>query len=163
MDALIRFARSEDYTGVARLVTQIHQIHVAARPDIYAPYDNPLGRAYFTKMLNEERTAVMVAAERESGEIQGYAVLRVQEAATRPIFQPRKYILIDDLCVEEKLRGRGIGRALFRFAEGYAREIAAASIELAVDAFNADAVRFYESLGMSTRSKRMEKKLTKGL
>jgi hypothetical protein len=43
MSQLMRLAEVKDYEGVSRLVAQLHQIHVIARPDIYSPYDNPMG------------------------------------------------------------------------------------------------------------------------
>ncbi|MEX2105038.1 MAG: GNAT family N-acetyltransferase, partial [Bacilli bacterium] len=68
----------------------------------------------------------------------------------------RKYIFVDDFCVEENHRGQGIGRALFQFLIEYAKEISATHIELGVAEFNTGALLFYESLGMKTRSRKME-------
>ncbi|MHA7966745.1 GNAT family N-acetyltransferase [Paenibacillus sp. CAU 1782] len=156
MTHLIRFAKVDDYEGVAKLVAQLHQLHVLARPDIYSSFDNPMGSGYFRKLLKEEQSAVIVAEDRAGNVIQAYVVIRIVEAASRPIFKPRKYIFIDDFCVEENQRGTGIGTKLFEFLTGYAKEISATNIELGVDEFNSGAIEFYESLGMKTRSRRME-------
>jgi ribosomal protein S18 acetylase RimI-like enzyme len=156
MTHLIRLAEIDDYEGVSRLVTQIHQLHVNERPDIYAPYDNPMGIDYYRKILREERTAVIVAVNPAGGRIDAYTVIRIDEAAFRPIYQQRKYIFVDDFCVEESHRGQGIGKVLFRFLIEYAKEISATNIELGVAEFNTGALQFYESMGMKTRSRKME-------
>ncbi|MEX1030691.1 MAG: GNAT family N-acetyltransferase [Paenibacillaceae bacterium] len=156
MTHLIRLAQIDDYEGVSRLVAQIHHIHVAARPDIYAPYDTPMGIDYYRKILREERTAVIVAVNPDNGTIDAYTVIRIDEAAYRPIYKQRKYIFIDDFCVEENHRGQGIGKSLFLFLVEYAKEISASNIELGVAEFNTGALQFYESLGMKTRSRKME-------
>jgi ribosomal protein S18 acetylase RimI-like enzyme len=153
---LIRFAQTEDYEDVSKLVAQIHQMHVAARPDIYSPYDNPMGEEYFAKLLKQERSAVIVAEDINEKAIHGYTVIRIEEAAYRPIFKPRKYIFIDDFCVEENKRGSGIGKKIFAFLIDHAKEISATYIELGVAEFNTGAIQFYESLGMKTRSRKLE-------
>lgn len=152
----VRFAGSGDYKGIARLVTQIHQLHVVARPDIYVPFDNPMSFNYFEKLLDGDRTAIVVAEDMDGKAIVGYSVIRIDEAAYRPIFQPRTYIFIDDFCVDEGHRRLGIGREMFAFIVAYARDISASFIELGVAEFNQDAIKFYESLGMVTRSRKME-------
>lgn len=152
----IRFATSGDYKDVARLVSQIHRLHVVARPDMYVPFDSPMSAQYYEKLLRGERTNVIVAEDLVGKAVVAYAVIRMDEAAYRPIFQQRKYIYIDDLCVDEAHRRRGIGRQMFSFIVDYAREISASFIELGVAEFNQDAIQFYESLGMVTRSRKME-------
>ncbi len=156
MPHLVRLAQIEDYEGVSRLVSQIHQLHVIARPDIYAAYDNPMGIEYYRKILIEEQTAVIVAVHPTDGTLDAYTIIRIDEAAYRPIFQKRKYIFIDDFCVDEKKRSQGIGKMIFEFLIEYAKEISATDIEFSVAEFNTGAIEFYQSLGMSTRSRRME-------
>jgi hypothetical protein len=60
MTRTIRFAQEDDYHDVANLVRQIHQLHVVARPDIYSPDPNPMGRDYFLKLLKKEKSEVIV-------------------------------------------------------------------------------------------------------
>jgi GNAT superfamily N-acetyltransferase len=156
MTHLIRLAQIDDYEGISRLVAQIQQLHVEARPDIYAPCVNPMGIDYYRKILREERTAVIVAEDLDHGTIDAYTVIRIEEAAYRPIYTQRKYIFIDDFCVEESQRSKGIGTKLFEFLVEYAKEIHANYIELGVAEFNLSALQFYESIGMKTRSRKME-------
>ena len=56
-------------------------------------------------------------------------------------------------------RKSGIGRELYDYAAAVAKAYEATGIELTVWAFNQDATRFYESLGMTPMNMTMEKKL----
>ena len=57
------------------------------------------------------------------------------------------YIYLDDLSVTEKHRSHGIGSALIREAENYAREIGIRDIIFHVEKSNTSALRLYERLG----------------
>ena len=57
------------------------------------------------------------------------------------------YIYLDDLSVTEKYRGYGIGSALIREAEKYAREIGIHTILFHVERSNTAAFQLYERLG----------------
>ena len=115
-----------------------------------------MGIDYYRRILKEDRTAVIVAVNSADGTIDAYTVIRIEEAAYRPIYTQRKYIFVDDFCVEENHRGQKIGTALFQFLVKYGKEISATHIELGVAEFNSVALQFYESLGMMTRSRKME-------
>ncbi|WP_028608379.1 GNAT family N-acetyltransferase [Paenibacillus harenae] len=156
IDTIIRSAEAEDYPSVAKLVAQLHEMHVMARPDIYSPDPCPLGREYYQKLLQDEKAKVIVAAAADTGAVMAYTVIRINSAPYRQIFKPRNYIHIDDFCVDRSYRGQGIGKKLMEYVMDNAREISAECIELGVSEFNVEAIAFYESLGMKIRSRRME-------
>ena len=68
-------------------------------------------------------------------------------------------IEIDEMCINEQFRKKGIGKKLFEDVKNYAKEINANYIELMVWDFNQSAMKFYEKMGMKTRIKRMEYKI----
>lgn len=72
------------------------------------------------------------------------------------ILIPSKFAYIDDFCVKSIYQKKGIGRLLFNHVVDYAKTEGASSIQLTVWEFNENAIKFYESLGMSTRNRRME-------
>lgn len=156
MNHTIRIGRESDYNGVARLVAQIHELHVNARPDIYSPDPCPMSKEYFLKILKGENSNVFVVEDNLNSQILAYSVVRIHTAPLRQIFKQRKYINIDDLCVEKTHRGKGIGKSLMNHLMNYSKEIGVGCIELGVSEFNKEAILFYESLGMETRSRRME-------
>ncbi|MEM9702472.1 MAG: GNAT family N-acetyltransferase, partial [Planctomycetota bacterium] len=55
--------------------------------------------------------------------------------------------ILNDLCVEESARGRGIGRALMRAARDFAEADGALRLELATERTNAAGQALYETEG----------------
>ena len=68
-----------------------------------------------------------------------------------------KTLYIDDLCVDESLRGRGIGRELYEAALSLARESGCYNLTLNVWSCNPSAMRFYEAQGLVPQKVCMEK------
>ena len=66
-------------------------------------------------------------------------------------------LYIDDLCVEEKLRGKHIGKQLYEYVLGFAKEQGCYNVTLNVWACNPSAMKFYESCGLSVQKIGMEK------
>jgi GNAT superfamily N-acetyltransferase len=64
-----------------------------------------------------------------------------------------------DIEVHEPFRRRGIGRATMILAEDVARSQGASAIRLNVFAYNADAIRLYDSLGYETAAMHKQKRL----
>jgi ribosomal protein S18 acetylase RimI-like enzyme len=56
---------------------------------------------------------------------------------------------IQDIFVEERFRGRGVGETLVRATARHVRDEGGGYLRLSVDSGNEDAKRFYESLGMT--------------
>ncbi len=63
---------------------------------------------------------------------------------------------MEDLCVDESYRLRGIGLQLFCEAMERAKQKGASCMKLKVLSFNEDALRFYASLGMTPQCLQME-------
>lgn len=85
-----------------------------------------------------------------------YTILKVVDAPNRPILVPRRILYVNDICVDETCRGKGIGKLLFQKVKDYAKNVGASSLELGVLAFNERAIDFYHAMGMNVKSVRME-------
>ena len=149
---MIREACISDFDALSNLEDQVFYMHLNARPDMIK--QKPFTGDYFEKCLNDEKTKIFVLEE--NGEILGHCITRLWETDNHPMFHAMKILEIDDLCVDEKARGKNIGRQLFNRAKAYAKETGAAHLELMVWSFNKNAKQFYEYLGMSERISRME-------
>ena len=57
-------------------------------------------------------------------------------------------VYIDDICVDEKARGQGVGKALYEHILAFAREQGAYNVTLNVWSCNPGAMAFYEKLGL---------------
>ena len=60
----------------------------------------------------------------------------------------RRTAYMEDLCVDDDFRGKGIGSSLFVYAKEKAKEMGAERLDLMVWDFNEDARNFYERMGM---------------
>lgn len=72
------------------------------------------------------------------------------------VYKDFKSLFIDDLCIEESARGQGVGKALYEFAVGYARENGCYDVTLKVWEGNNSARAFYEKMGMFPKGTQME-------
>ena len=74
-----------------------------------------------------------------------------------PLMAEHDTLYIDDICVDEKARGQGAGRALYERILDYAREKGCYNVTLNVWNCNPGAMAFYEKLGLVPYKVGMEK------
>ena len=67
-----------------------------------------------------------------------------------------KTLYIDDLCVDEKFRGKGVGKELYEAALSLAKEKGCYNLTLNVWSCNESAIHFYESMGLIPQKIGME-------
>ena len=144
----------KDYEQVDKLMKQVHELHVMNRPDLYVPLEHPYSKSEFVKMI-EDKNVVAIIAE-EDDEALGICIVTMR---TKTCMVEKCTAYMEDLCVEKEHRGKGIGKSLFYKALEFSRQRGAERLDLMVWAFNEDAMRFYESLGMKPQRFIYEKKL----
>lgn len=157
---MIRKIQKQDYEQLKKLVYQVHELHYKNRPDIYID-GNPFPFAYFQEILNDE-TYCKYAYE-ENNKICGLIIAKKISSQSIPIFKPRTIYFIEDIVVDKECRKKGIGKKLYYFLKDEAIKEGAEAIELNVWAFNEDAIKFYESLGMSVKNMKFEQLLNSSL
>jgi ribosomal protein S18 acetylase RimI-like enzyme len=150
----IREATKSDYDCVHKLQKQVHEIHTQERPDHYKTAQTTLDYDYFQNLIENDNARVFVLEHEK--QIVAYTILSIKQPVDRPIIVPKKNVFMDDLGVDYMVRGKGIGRLLFKRALDFVKEIEASSLELAVWEFNEAAINFYEKMGMKTKMRRME-------
>ena len=67
-----------------------------------------------------------------------------------------KTLYIDDLCVDENLRGKHIGKELYESAVKLAKDKGCYNLTLNVWSCNPSAMRFYEAQGLKPQKVGME-------
>lgn len=97
----------------------------------------------------------MIGAE-ISGKIVGFGIIQIRKSLQK-INTPRIFAYLENIAVDENYRRKGIGTAIYQECVNRAKEQGATSLELKVWSFNAGAIGFYQSLGMSVQSLTMEK------
>ena len=69
---------------------------------------------------------------------------------------PFTSLFIDDLCVDQSMRGKHVGEALFDYVKQEAKKMGCYEVTLNVWAGNTPAEKFYEKMGMKTKERQME-------
>jgi ribosomal protein S18 acetylase RimI-like enzyme len=120
-------------------------------------YENPLPESYikaFEEIEVDKNNELIVA------ELNGAVVGTLQITFTPSIsFQGGKRATVESVRVDEKYRGRGIGRELMLFAIERAKRENCISMQLTTNADRPEAHRFYENLGFKGTHLGMKLKL----
>ena len=150
----IRTANCTDIDKILLLVEQIAKFHSDARPDWIDGKKMPVNYEFIEKCLENNNWRIFVAEEENI--IAGFCVVQINEIKEHCILYDMTNIEIQDLCVDERYRKKGIGKKLFENVKLFAKEKNAKFIELSVWEFNQNAKKFYEHLEMKTKINRME-------
>ena len=147
-------AREEDFPAVERLLRQIAQLHAEWRPDVFRPaqkYD----REHYLQLLADPDKPILVA-EDPAGEVVGYAMCQVIQWQGHPVMRDRRWLYVDDICVDEACREQGIGGRLMEGVRELAQSRGLPKIELNVWECNEAALRFYRRQGFTTQRRGLE-------
>lgn len=151
---IIRDMEIKDYNGIDKLMKQVHSIHVDNRPDLYVELEHPLSKNEFEEFVQNNNVISIVAED--DREIIGLCIVSIRNKSG---MIDKKIAYMDDLCVDEKFRGIGIGKKLFEFATDIAKKKGAERLDLMVWSFNKRAINFYKELGMKPQRYIFEKEL----
>lgn len=150
----IRKMMEEDYDQVDKLMGQVHELHLKNRPDLYTDVEHVYSLREYQDMIQNDGVISILAEE--NNKVLGICFVSMR---SRTCMVKRLTAYMDDLCVDQEYRGRGIGKQLFRYAEFLAKEKGAERLDLMVWAFNDHAKAFYESLGLKPQRYIYEKQL----
>lgn len=150
----IRFATPQDVFDILTLLRQAGQANYKDRPDILRSGTQKYGASQLLNMLNNPAAPIFVAVE--EGKVLGYCFCQITEHRQDPVMKDHITLSIDDLCVEETVRGKHIGTQLYQAVCQYARQRHCYSITLNVWACNTSAVKFYEAMGLKIQKIGME-------
>lgn len=154
---MIRRAMKKDIPKIGDLLAQVCLVHHNGRPDIFN-----VGRKYsdeeLAALLRDPQRPILVAVDENDG-VMGYCFCIYQQHADNAVLTDIKTLYIDDLCVDESLRGRHIGKELYEAAVQLARESGCYNLTLNVWSCNASAMRFYEAQGLVPQKVCMERVL----
>lgn len=154
---IIRDLKIEDSDEVNNLFTQLHNLHAEQRPDIYRKMEKPTTSKAWDYEASIADNDIMIGAEID-GKIVGFCILQVYKTENT-IKTSRTFAYLKEISVAENYRRKGIATALYQEGVKRAKEQGATSLELMVWEFNSDAIRFYQSLGMSVQSLKLEQVL----
>lgn len=152
----IRMATDNDLEGIKALLLQVLTVHHNGRPDIFKSNSRKYTDGEIIDIIHNEKTPVLIAADQDD-RVMGYAFCIFQQHINSNIMTDIKTLYIDDLCVDESLRGKHIGRELYNAVLDFAREKGCYNVTLNVWSCNESAMRFYEKMGLVPQKIGMEK------
>lgn len=150
----IRFANENDIPQMIDLLLQVGEVHHQIRPDLFRAGAQKYDEAALRRLLADEKRPIICGEV--DGKMAGYAFCILQEVVGDPVLCDRKTLYIDDLCVDEKVRGAGVAPAIYQGVLDYARSIHCDAVTLNVWCGNDRAMRFYEKCGLKPQKIGME-------
>ena len=183
---MVRKASRSDIPSIIELLHQVNMVHHELRPDLFKPYTTKYDEEELEALLGDESKPVFVYEDGEGqteslaetggsagtsrpntgtggyapGTILGHAFCMVTEVRDHRLLQDIKTLYIDDICVDEKARGKHVGKALFDYVRDYAKSIGCNNITLNVWEGNDPASFFYRNMGMHVQKTTMEMLIT---
>ncbi len=151
---MIRMAKEKDVPKMGDLLKQVCLVHHNGRPDIFK-----VGRKYSDEelkaLLTDESRPILVSVD-ENDEVMGYCFCIFQQHRDNSVLTDIKTLYIDDLCVDENMRGKHIGKELYAAAVKFAKDNGCYNLTLNVWSCNTSAMRFYEAQGLVPQKIGME-------
>ncbi len=149
----IRRANTGDMDRIKDLLNQVLMVHHNGRPDIFKANCRKYTDDELAELIKDDTRPIFVA---EDGEVVGYAFCIIQQYIDNNILTDIKTLYIDDLCVDENVRGKHIGTLLYNYVKNYAREIGCYNLTLNVWECNGSAKKFYEKQGLIPQKTNLE-------
>ena len=151
----IRPAQAEDIPAILELLVQVDMVHHQIRPDLFRGPATKYTVEELKAIISNDKTPVFVCVD-EAGRVLGHSFCVFQQHIGHNILTDVKTLYIDDLCVDEKQRGTGIGKALYSHVLSFARENGCYNVTLNVWAGNDSALKFYQHQGLTMQKYGME-------
>lgn len=151
----IRRALAKDSDRINALLLQVAAVHHDGRPDLFKNGTKKYTDEELLAIIEDDDRPILVACDDEDN-VLGYAFCIFQQHLHDNILTDIKTLYIDDLCVDEKLRGQHLGHSLYEAAVTYAKDHDCYNVTLNVWACNTSAMKFYERCGLKPQKVGME-------
>ena len=151
----VRRAEARDIPAILNLLVQVDMVHHNGRPDLFKGPATKYSAEELAAILADEETPVFVCVDEED-RVLGHGFCIMQHSGGQLMVE-HTTLYIDDICVDEASRGRGVGRALYEHILSYARGKGCYNVTLNVWSCNPGAMAFYEKLGLVSYKVGMEK------
>lgn len=142
---MIRRAEHKDTDGIMNLLLQVLTVHHNGRPDYFKPNCRKYTEGEFAEIIDDDSRPIFVY---DDGGVKGYAFCVMQETKGDNVRCDMKTLYIDDLCVDERSRGKHIGKSLYEHVKKYAKDEGCYNLTLNVWECNPSARAFYDKQGL---------------
>lgn len=152
---IIRRAQEKDMPDILKLLSQVLEVHHQGRPDLFKGGVRKYTDSELAELIKDDSKPIFVGVD-ESERVLGYAFCVFIQYVDNNILTDIKTLYIDDLCVDEEIRGQHVGKQLYEYVLGFAREQGCYNVTLNVWALNEGAMKFYEACGLKPQKVGME-------
>ena len=150
----VRTAENGDIPRLGELLSQVNLVHHLGRPDIFK-----LGRKYtdaeLSEIIADPKRPILVCADQNNNAV-GYCFCVYIQHENNNLMTDIRTLYIDDLCVDENMRGKHIGKMLYNAAAELARSTGCYNLTLNVWSCNTSAMEFYKACGLVPQKVGME-------
>jgi diamine N-acetyltransferase len=158
VDLIIRKANIGDYDKINKLYWQSDCFHYSNEPYIYEKTDEGCRTKEYIESLLKEEINIFIVLEKEK-EIIGFLYAYEETKGHLPFHKKRKYIVIDNIVIDENYRNNGYGEKLLNYIIEYAKNGNYNDIILNVYRFNENAIKLYDKKGFKIITQDMILKL----
>lgn len=151
----VRRAEIGDIPAILELLVQVDMVHHNGRPDLFRGPATKYNAEELKEIIANEKTPVFVCVNDE-GKVLGHLFGMFKQELNDSVQTDIKTLYIDDICVDEAARGQGVGRTLYDYIKGFAKNEGCYNITLNVWCCNPDAMKFYENMGLVPQKIGME-------
>jgi len=152
---VIRRAENKDIPEINDLLNQVCLVHYNGRPDLFKKGARKYTDSELVKMIGDDERPIFVAAD-DTDKVLGYVFCMFERHIDNHVLTDVKTLYIDDLCVDEHIRGQHIGRQLYDYTMDFAKKNGCYNLTLNVWSCNPSAIKFYESCGLKPQKIYME-------
>ena len=154
----IRRAKQSDLDGINRLLYQVAGVHHNGRPDLFKGNAKKYNDVQLLAIIADDERPVFVGVD-EKDRVMGYAFCMFEQHKNDEVPTPIRSLYIDDLCVDENIRGQHVGSHIYNYVLDFARDSGCYHVTLNVWECNPSARKFYDAMGLVPYKTCMEKLL----
>ncbi len=151
----IRRAKECDLEGINKLLYQVCGVHHEGRPDLFTDGGKKYNDEELLAIIHNDETPILVGVD-ENNRVMGYAFCVFERYDGTGAMTKRSTLYIDDLCVDEAIRGQHVGTQIYNAVLDFARKSGCYNVTLNVWYCNPSAMKFYEARGLKPLKLGME-------
>lgn len=153
----IRLAQEKDIDDIEKLLIQICTVHSKQRPDLFKSGGQKYNKSQIKEIISDKTKPVIVAYDEGDKRVIGYAMCIIKTVKNDTALCDMKSLYLDDLCVDESYRGKGVGKKIYEYLIEYAKKESCYNITLNVWEGNEGAKNFYNKCGLTLQKTTLEK------
>ena len=152
MNCLIRKAVNDDIGELRKLYLALEEDGVRYQPEHFVIGERT--EEFFQSIFDSNDQDILVADV--DGNAIGFVHVMILQQKKVSCLKPQSVVYLQDLCVREDMRNKGIGAKLIRASKDYGKDHGADFIRTQVFPGNIDGMRFYERNGFCEMMKTIE-------